>query len=72
VLVDANATCAYSDSGWIESEVLVTDVNEHSEETPPPERTVTITGIPLLIAGVVAFVGLRRLRRRKSRRTSSD
>jgi hypothetical protein len=42
------------------------------EKGPEAERTVTITGKPILIAGVIAFLSLRWLRRRKSRRGTPE
>lgn len=34
------------------------------------ERTVTVTGAPLIAAGLVAFLSLRWLRRRRSKRST--
>lgn len=44
----------------------MTEVNDASEDDTKPEteRTVTITGIPILGAGVVGFILYRLIRRR--------
>lgn len=40
----------------------MTEVNDESGQNAKPEteRTVTISGIPLLVAGVAAFLSFRR------------
>jgi len=70
---EASATYDRSDCHWIESEEVVTEVNGESghEANPEMERTVTVAGKPLLVAGVAAFLSLRWIRRRLRRRGAS-
>jgi hypothetical protein len=61
------------DSNLIGGEGVVTEVNDEDGQDvrPENERTVTISGIPLLVAGVAAFLIFRWIRRRMGRRGSS-
>jgi hypothetical protein len=63
---DDSETYGCGDWKWIGSEGFVTEVNDESGQDTKPEtgRTVTVTGIPLLIAGVVAALSFRWIRRR--------
>ena len=52
----------------------MTEGNDQTEQTavPETERTVTISGKPILIAGALASVSLRWIRRRKRQRRTLD
>ena len=62
-----------NDDNWIRSEGVMTEVDDEDgkDVKPEPERTVTISGVPLLVAGVAAFLGVRWFRRRIGRRGTS-
>jgi|HubBroStandDraft_2_1064218.scaffolds.fasta_scaffold273805_1 hypothetical protein len=70
---EVSETYDRSDCQWIEREGVVTEVNDghDNDAKPETERTVTVAGKPLLVAGVVAFLSLKWIRRRIRRRGTS-